>query len=953
MTKIFPLLTLLPALLFAAAWDGTANTSWYTSNPNAATYTISTAEELAGLAALVNGGNTFQFKTIKLGANIVLNDTTGWQNWNESTSGLKSWTPIGGNSSNSFKGNFDGNGKAIIGLYGTDGGLFGYASGTISNLGLAGFYVKGENVGGIVSNTIGDLQILDSYAIGNVVGSGRTGGIVGNVYYDSFLTISNTYVIGNVTGGIYYTGGIVGGYGGGGISRILTISNTYVIGNVTSSGTTGGIIGEGGSVNNEFIITNSYVKGNVTGNDRVGGIVGTVTGRKSTITNSYCFGNVTTDNSNAVAGGIIGYAFSNDGVTITNAYVIGNVISSNGYAGGIVGQHSASINTQLIITKTYVSGDVTGNTVGGIVPAGQYIYVTNSFYNSNIASDSYGIPKTDEEMKNIITYLESDWDFNSIWAVNPSVNNGYPFFQNSIYTKGKKPIAQASYIPSVVESYTNSPIEPVVDGVTYEGTKLIKGTDYDLLYRNNVSVGSDAEIIIMGKGDYYGIKIVNFHITNQKRSIANVIVEPIFQEQITGDSIKPKPVVKDFNNEVTLREGKDYALEYSDNKYAGQAVVKISGIGIYEGSRTVNFSIVGRIPLTVQWSEKREFVYNKMVQHPPASIEEAEDLDIQWRVVNARSEAGEYTDANKLAPFVIITSANANSFELLNNTVDYKITKKSLKPYFSATLNNFETSESTDTLWVPREVFADSAALRSVLNSLIDYDGFARDTIENKSDNMSVLKGRPEVSFEYKHTVSSINALAKRVETTQTAVAVINTDGVSADNYILAKPTITIMETVEEGEELAKKIFCYRGNFCTMLSEQVCSFVEGTEVSSCTTLRKSCLITDSRRCIENLLLSECRDIGGTAIETCETTPIISSNHSPTNQMHVWQTASGVVNVDLGYMPAKPVAVQIYDLKGKLVTTGEAGTRFASVRLNAGGGVYLFKVGNRSLVKVLK
>ena len=64
-------------------WDGTADVSWYTS-PDAQSYSISTAGHLAGLAQLVNQGNSFQGKTITLTANIFLNDTTGYGsgNWN-------------------------------------------------------------------------------------------------------------------------------------------------------------------------------------------------------------------------------------------------------------------------------------------------------------------------------------------------------------------------------------------------------------------------------------------------------------------------------------------------------------------------------------------------------------------------------------------------------------------------------------------------------------------------------------------------------------------------------------------------------------------------------------------------------------------------------------------------------------------------------------------------------
>lgn len=70
-------LGLLPTAALAAnaaavedIWDGTSDTNWY--NDNETEFTLTTAEELAGLAALVNKGNTFENKTVKLGGNINL-----------------------------------------------------------------------------------------------------------------------------------------------------------------------------------------------------------------------------------------------------------------------------------------------------------------------------------------------------------------------------------------------------------------------------------------------------------------------------------------------------------------------------------------------------------------------------------------------------------------------------------------------------------------------------------------------------------------------------------------------------------------------------------------------------------------------------------------------------------------------------------------------------------------
>ena len=107
----------------ADVWDGSADTSWYSSSQT--TFTITTSEQLAGLAELVNRDRnqvTFEGKTIYLGADL---DMSGHE-----------WTSIGykDSSSRSFKGTFNGNGYTISGLTQSldkneEGGLFGYVSG--------------------------------------------------------------------------------------------------------------------------------------------------------------------------------------------------------------------------------------------------------------------------------------------------------------------------------------------------------------------------------------------------------------------------------------------------------------------------------------------------------------------------------------------------------------------------------------------------------------------------------------------------------------------------------------------------------------------------------------------------------------------------------------------------------------------------------------------------------
>ncbi|MCL1946429.1 MAG: hypothetical protein FWF51_04650, partial [Chitinivibrionia bacterium] len=247
-------------------------------------FTINTAEQLAGLAELVNGGNDMNGKTFTLGANIMLNDTTNWQNW-ETTAPANTWTAIGngdaGYGDNAFYGIFDGARYVVVGVYINNAsgvGLFGYVDGaTIKNLGVVASCVKGNIfVGGLVGVVNGyGGTITNCYYTGNVSGGDLVGGLAG-VIQPGDCSIANSYFAGNVSG-VESVGGLVGGNYGG------SITNSYSAGNVSGGGyEVGGLVGG----NYGGAITNSYSAGNVSGSgNEVGGLVG---GNYSgAITNSY------------------------------------------------------------------------------------------------------------------------------------------------------------------------------------------------------------------------------------------------------------------------------------------------------------------------------------------------------------------------------------------------------------------------------------------------------------------------------------------------------------------------------------------------------------------------------------------------------------------------------------------------------------------------------------------
>ncbi len=259
---------------------------------------ISSAEELALLAKMVNESKTFENQTITLTKDI---DLTGHE-----------WVAIG-NDPNHFKGTFDGAGHAVTGLYihkpeVSFQGLFSLTDGaTIKNLSVSGSVTGNQYTGGVVGQA-SSSTIINCYNSCSVTGSLNIGGIVG--YANDNTTISNCYNRGSVEGGDNaYVGGVVGWV------MNSTIINCYNSGSLVSGDDTdvGGVVGNADS---RATITNCYNSGSLVGGDDtdVGGVVGWVD--VSTITNCYNSGSLMGGNDTYV-GGVVGYV---DYSTFTNCY---------------------------------------------------------------------------------------------------------------------------------------------------------------------------------------------------------------------------------------------------------------------------------------------------------------------------------------------------------------------------------------------------------------------------------------------------------------------------------------------------------------------------------------------------------------------------------------------------------------------------------------------------------
>ena len=373
-------------------WTGTAASDWTGAGTENDPYLITTAEQLAGIAAAVGEGNEFDGEYIKLANDLYLSNPA------DEPDNKPQWTPIGGIKYTQysawnydidtliFRGTFDGAGHAIHNMYysvipdfgdweneddptidpqpdfsGWHKGFFGYTDGaTIKNLNLNNAVMVGAaTIGGLVAysknSTISNCSITGAVRSASDYIGGEAGGLVGNS--DEHSTIENCHSAANV-----YAPSNSGGFVG---SNHGTIRNCYATGKSSTKGAAGGFVG-----NNMGYIESCYATGEVHktwSREEIGTATGGFAGGNgdyATITNCYATGNVTGAGTTVGAAGFVGN--NGAGSIITNCYATGNVVASSRAAGfvdtnGYLGAGWGDTGTPGIIVNCFAVGTTTSH----------------------------------------------------------------------------------------------------------------------------------------------------------------------------------------------------------------------------------------------------------------------------------------------------------------------------------------------------------------------------------------------------------------------------------------------------------------------------------------------------------------------------------------------------------------------------------------------------------------
>lgn len=337
-------------LVKVPTWNNTTNTSWYKNDET--TFKITTPEELAGLAKLVNEGNTFKGKVILLENDLDL--------------GNNPWTPIStigigvtGVNEKVFEGTFDGQGHtienlSILSTHSKEGEHI-LAEKSYYNCGLFG-YVRDATLKNLV---IKNVDILNGMMNNNVRSTQGTGALVGWVTGKS--NISDITVTGKISiKGEYKVGGVIGNISGSSpiVSKVKVIgdSTSIIYGSDKEYGDTnnfGGVIGYSDAIGLtiDSCVTNIKVSG-YTG----GGIIGCVAGSNSTINNCAVYGEVS-EPEGSLAGGITGARFTD--IILKNCYMLGTVtygeLEANTYADVLVGKYGRE--QDITVENCYYAND--------------------------------------------------------------------------------------------------------------------------------------------------------------------------------------------------------------------------------------------------------------------------------------------------------------------------------------------------------------------------------------------------------------------------------------------------------------------------------------------------------------------------------------------------------------------------------------------------------------------
>ena len=421
----------------AETWGDKADTSWYDGHETDTKYLITTAEQLAGLAKLVNakpGTTNFAGKTFYLENDL---DLSGHE-W------ISIGTVLGGDCPEySFCGVFDGQGHVISNLYSHES----YIEGADESHNLLRNALFGSVYNGEVKNLgVADAEIWIDPKDDSAAGKGILVDWMGK------SKITNCWTSGSIYSGTKIEkniGGIVG----------ITMQGCTISGCYSTATLTGNFTNSEGYYKNPDSATWPC--------DSIGGIVGARFDGSLTVTDCWFDGKIVVNSIHAAVGGIVGC-----------------IATVNNSVGGSVGD--ADIATKnCMVTTTDMGADKDGNTcwvayaLGGTVT--NNYWPNNDKYGAIPREDVAGTPVSDFTSGTILTSLNENAGDDITWVA--GIN--HPTFEwdkwhiSADYTKVDAAIAKANAL--IKDNYKDfSAVEVAVNAVV-RGKNITEQSEVDAM----------------------------------------------------------------------------------------------------------------------------------------------------------------------------------------------------------------------------------------------------------------------------------------------------------------------------------------------------------------------------------------------------------------------------------------------------------------------------------------
>lgn len=362
--------------------------------------------------------------------------------------------------------------------------------------------------------------------------------------------------------------GLFGRWGGHAVARNIILQDC----DITGYSNVGGILGYVSEYNSNVLIENCHVSGTIKGilddGFRIGGIAGYL--GYGNIKRCTVRGSLSSTANVSRIGGIIGETYY--GVKVDSCENAADITGPGALHAGIFGLAAQS---DLVATNCLNTGIVEGTElIGGI--SGYYrdqsknygnythcYYVAQgdgSAYKASIEADKPG--KTERIYEVLKEENFSDITCATEGVIVTSMIDGKKYIRSGNWT--------VTLTPSVPEGYTF--VNYTCQGGTLTNLGQVDGEHSLTVNNQNITLG----------------------ITTSKNGSTNINLATIsdIADQRWSGNIEIKPSVVATYNDVTLVEGTDYYLEYSNNIDKGTATAILKGLNNFEGTATKEFNIV-------------------------------------------------------------------------------------------------------------------------------------------------------------------------------------------------------------------------------------------------------------------------------------------------------------------------------------------------------------------------